>query len=232
MPDTADPGPAASNSPPAPGHPAVQPTRWWSAAFLAFLAFLPLDWLLVRLIWLPFYFGLFFFLVAGLLVGGASFRYARPARPVSRGRLLLGIGLIVVAGLVTAIVLEYRHFANTVAGDRAFPEARNAAVAGGEPVGQIEAEAAAEFKAALQRDDPPGGVIGYIRWAVTSGKLELTVRGSRETATNEHRGYRWPIRTMAAALLLALGLWLSLESLRSPTPVSNILAPGEEAEED
>ncbi len=36
----------------------------------------------------------------------------------------------------------------------------------------------------------------------------------------------------AGALLLAAGLWFSLESLRSAVPVANVLKPGEEYIED
>ena len=205
--------------------------RWWAAVAIATLLFLPLSWLLARLIWLPFYFGLFFFLVAGLLVGAATFRIARPARPLSRSRLAAGVIIAALCGSVATILWEYRGFAAGVAAENRFAEAKNSAIRAGGKVDAIKAEAADEFRRILRTKHPPGGPLGYIRWAISSGKMDLEVRGSKEVIAIGHQGLRWLLRTGAEAVLLALGLWLSFESLRSPTPVSNILAPGEEAEE-
>ena len=209
-----------------------RPARWWMAVVLAILLLIPLAWLLARLIWLPFYFGLFFFLVAGLLVGAASFRVARSARPLVKSRLVTGVCLATVFTTGVAVFWEYHGFSASVAADRRFPVAKNAAISAGETVGAVKTEATAEFRRVLWAEWPPGGAIGYVRWAASSGTMSLTVRGSTEVITNPHRGYTWPLRTTAAAILLALGLWLSFESLRSPTPVSNILVPGEEAEDE
>lgn len=205
--------------------------HWWWAVILSGTLLLPLIWLLARLIWLPFYFGLFFFLIAGLLVGTASFRLGLRSRPISTTHLILGTVLLALAGASAFVVLEYRNFAAGVAGNRGFPDARNAAVAAGESPNVIEREAEREFKHCLQSDYPPGGPVGYIQWAIASGRMDVKIRGFRERVIIEHRGFVWPIRTVAAAVLLGLGLWLSFESLRSPVPVSNIIAPGEEAEE-
>lgn len=209
-----------------------RPDRWWLAVALALVLLGALGWLLARLIWLPFYLGLFFFLIAGLLVGAFTFRFARPARPVSKGRIIVGVALIAVVGSLVTSVWEYRGFAATAGGERQFPEARNAAVAAGRPVREVEALAAEAFRQALRDEYPPGGLLGYIGWAIHSGEMELTVGASTDTVTTAHRGLAWPIRTAAGMLLLAVGLWLSFESLRSATPVSNILAPGEEAEDE
>lgn len=214
------------------GSAASRPACWRWAVALAVLLLLPLSWLLARLIWLPFYFGLFFFLVAGLLVGAASFRIARRARPLTKSRMATGVALTTACTTCFVAFWEYRDFAGSVATGRHFPAAKNAAISAGESVNQVKAEAREEFRRVLRAEKPPGGLIGYLRWATSSGTMDLTVRGSTETITNPHRGYVWPIRTTVAAILLALGLWLSFESLRSPIPVSNILAPGEEAEED
>ncbi len=211
---------------------AAQTGRWRLALILSLVMLVPLGWLMARLVWLPLYSGLFSFLVAGLLVGALTFRVAKPARPVSTGHILVGISLVAVGSMLVTIVWEYRNVAATVSGETKFADARNAAVAARRPVHEVESSAEQEFLAALRRDHAPGGPIGYVLWATRVGQMDLVVRGCKDTVEISHRGAVWPMRTLAALLLLVAGLWLSFESLRSTRPVTNILAPGEEAEEE
>ncbi len=209
-----------------------RPWRWLLALVLAGLMLGMLDWLLARLIWLPYYFGLFFFLIAGLLVGAVSFRVARAARPIPRAQIITGVVVIALASSLVTVVWEYRFMAATAGGERKFPDARNAATDAGRRSTEVEARATREFVNALRSEYPPGGWTGYVRWAIAGGRMELTVDGCRDTVSIEHHGLAWPIRSLAGMLLLGIGLWMSFESLRSPRPVSVILAPGEEAEEE
>jgi hypothetical protein len=193
------------------------------------------GFLLARLIWLPFYFGLFFFLVAGLLAGALSYRIARQARPVTRGRIIRGVFLVAVGATLVTLIWEYEHVAKTISeqsGQAKFAEALRAAVKAGRPPAEIRNAATAEFRSALQKTYPPGGVVGYIRWAFSAGEMSLEVQGCKDTVAIGHRGYAWMLRTVIGMILLAAGLWASFESLRSARPVSNILAPGEEYEEE
>lgn len=210
----------------------AQPGRWRLALLLSLVMLVPLGWLMARLVWLPLYSGLFSFLVAGLLVGALTFRVAKPARPVSRGRILVGICLVAVGSTLVTVVWEYRNVAATVSGQTKFADARNAAVTAHRPVHEVESSAEREFVATLRRDYAPGGPIGYVLWATRVGQMDLVVRECSDTVGISHRGAVWPIRTLVGMLLLVAGLWLSFESLRSTVPVSNILAPGEEAEEE
>src|ERR1043166_751699 len=79
------PAPTMTNSPSA----AI--TAWLFAQIFVLGSLAILGWLLARLVWLYYFFGLFFFLVAGLLVGAIGFRIARSARPMAKSRLLRGI---------------------------------------------------------------------------------------------------------------------------------------------
>jgi hypothetical protein len=209
--------------------------QWYGAMFISFLLLVAAGFLLGRLIWLPFYFGLFFFLVAGLLAGALSFRIARQARPISRGRIIRGVCLVAIGAGLATLIWEYEHVAQTISeqsGSSRFAEALRAAVKAGRPPAEIRKAATAEFRSALRKTYPPGGVAGYARWAVKTGEMELTVEGHKDTVAIGHRGYAWLSRTLIGVLLIAAGLWASFESLRSPRPVSNILAPGEEYEEE
>jgi hypothetical protein len=205
---------------------------WRSARIVSFLCLVPLGWLLVALIWLPLYMGLFFFLVAGLLVGAVSFRLARPARPMARRRILRGAGVVAVACAVVNLAWEYDQFARAVGKPPRYAEARNAAVTAGDKASSIDSKANVAFRAALSERFAPGGPIGYVRWAVSGADLPLSVDGQTETIVMPHGGFRWPIRTLAALLLLAVGLYLSYEALASAEPVSNILPPGAEYTEE
>jgi hypothetical protein len=208
------------------------PGQWLLTVVLATMMLALLDWLLARLIWLPLYFGLFFFLIAGLLVGAVSFRMARSARPIPRAQIITGVVLIALASSLVTVVWEYRFVAATAGGERRFPDARNAATDAGRRPAEVEVQAARAFVSALREEYKPGGPIGYVRWAIASGRMELTVDGCRDTVSIEHHGLVWPLRSLAGMLLLGIGLWMSFESLRSPRPVSIVLAPGEEAEEE
>ncbi|HVP12150.1 MAG TPA: hypothetical protein VMV94_13310 [Phycisphaerae bacterium] len=204
---------------------------WYGALFVSFLLLVATGFLLGRLIWLPFYFGLFFFLVAGLLAGALSFRIARQARPVSQGRIVRGICLVAVVAAVVTLGWEYEHVAKTI-GDGKFADARNRAAKAGRPQAEIRDGATGGFKAALAKTYPPGGFVGYVRWAMKSGEMAMEVGGCRDTVAISQSGYAWLLRTLIGAVLLGAGLWASFESLRSAQPVSNILAPGEEYEEE
>jgi len=206
--------------------------RWRLALLAALLMLIGLGWLLARLVWLYFYFGLFFFLVAGLLVGAISFRIARLVRPLETGRLIRGIVWVTLFGMVFTIDWEYRHFAATVGAQPRFPQARNAAVAAGREAREIRDAAERAFRTYLSENHPPGGPIGYALWSSGAGEVTAEVEGEKAVIANDHRGFVWPARTLAAGLLLAAGLWFALESLRFAEPVTNLLKPGEEAMEE
>jgi hypothetical protein len=204
----------------------------WRLALFASMALLGLlGWLLARLLWLPLYFGLFFFLVAGLLVGAIAFRLARSARPIQRRRLLGGTLIVAIVTTLITIGWEYHHVADTAGIYPKFAPVYDAVARKGKDVDVVGVEATSAFKRELAAHYPPGGVLGYVKWAFDSGELQVDVFGHTEKISIEHRGYAWPIRTLAACLLVMGGLWLSFESLRSPSPVSNILPKGEEYED-
>lgn len=205
---------------------------WWTALALAFGLLVGLDWVLARLLWLPYFFGTFFFLIAGLMVGAVSFRVARGARPLTRGRIVRGVLLLASLSSFVTICWEYRFIAAGAGAPPKFTDARNAALREGRSATEVLRQAADAFRDGLAVHFAPGGVVGYVRWAIASGEMRIKVADSTETVSiDDHRGFVWPIRTIVALLLLATGLWLSYEPLRSHQPISNVLAPGEAYEE-
>lgn len=219
-------------SPASAAHSTAIPRAWLTACVTAVILLSALGWLLARLIWLPYYFGLFFYLVGGLLVGATAFRIGRPARPLAKATLVRGVVAVALVSVCISVLWEYAHFVATVGDPPRFAAARNAAVAAGRPPQEVEAAAARAFKEYLRTMHPPGGVVGYVRWSIESGEATLTVAGAGATLTTDHRGFIWPLRTLVAVLLVAGGLWSATESLRSAEPVTNILGPGEEIVEE
>ncbi|OWY73073.1 hypothetical protein B7486_01630 [cyanobacterium TDX16] len=220
-PAAAEPGPIRSSS----------LGRLWLGFAVAQAMLACLCPLLARLIWLPFYFGLFFFLVGGLLVGAATFRLARPIRPIGRRPLLGGALVVGVVTFAIATVFECRHFANTVSDPPKFATARNAVVRDGGSLREFEGRAADTFIREITKQYSNIGPLAYALWTIKAGKMTLVVDGQSETVSTDHAGWAWLVRALAEILLLAGGLWSSIESLRSPTPVSNLIGPGEEYEE-
>ena len=206
--------------------------RLYAGVVIAQVLLIALSPLLARLIWLPFYFGLFFFLVGGLLVGAATFRIARPARPIGGRPLVTGAVAVGVITFVVTTIFEYRHFAHTVADPPKFAKARNAVVQSGASLRELEARAADAFAANLSQQYAPIAPVAYALWTIRQGTMTLKVDDQTETSSTDHAGWKWLLRSLGEILLVAAGLWSSLESLRSPTPVTNLIGPNEEYDED
>jgi hypothetical protein len=205
---------------------------WLGAQIFALGALALLGWLLARLVWLYYFFGLFFFLVAGLLVGAIAFRIAKAARPIEKRRLVRGVLFVGLCSTLITVLWESRHFADTVGQPPKFAEARNAATAAGRPSREVQDLAAQAFRKHLHENYSPDDAVGYVMWAVRAGQARLTVNNVTEAIVIDHKGWVWIVRTLAGAVLLLSGLWFSLESLRSPLPVTNVLSHGEEILEE
>lgn len=235
MPDVSNSIDSVSSSSPDAAPSAVPPAnlgRLWTGLATAQLLLFFLAPLLARLIWLPFYVGLFFFLVGGLLVGAATFRIARPSRPIGDKPLLIGALTVGVITFCITTFFECRNFADTVADPPKFAAARNAVVQSGASLKDLESRAADAFRRQLRSQYAPVDAIAYVFWTIASGEMSLEVDGQKEKITSDHAGWIWPLRAIAEILLVAAGLWSSLEALRSATPVSNLIGLDEEYEEE
>lgn len=192
-----------------------------------------LLWILARVIWLPAYFGVFFFLVAGMLAGAASFRVARPLRPMPRTRVAVGVAAVTLVSGGIGLTWEYHYRADTIGELPKFASAYQDAQQRGLSATAVASQARRAFDDLLRSRFPPGGTIGYVRWAVAAGSAHLTLPGGfSDEVSIGHRGWAWLLRTLAAYGLLAVGLWYQLEALRQATPTNNILPPGAEVLEE
>lgn len=190
---------------------------------------------------LPWFLGLFFFLLLGLLPGAVLFRFADPIRPVPAGSLWFSSIMILLAVWLTSAYAEYlmlpRHMAVKV----------RKSISGGFPEGYtrdaLDAHIAKFVAEDLRKRYGSSGPIGYMKWASGSGRItfpagtirlrrsgpEATTRPVRLQLTNAavHRlqqpALLWCIRVVVSFLLLILALAMQIAPLRK--------APVDESEE-
>ncbi|MDO8632368.1 MAG: hypothetical protein Q7R41_17940, partial [Phycisphaerales bacterium] len=142
--------------------------RWWSATAAGTIVSLPFAWLLSYAAMLPFYIGLFFFMLFGLVIGAVTFRIAAPGKPYRRFAVLAGTTLIVGVCWTLSIVKESRDFPTDIARDAV----RRSRDIGRQSVDEYRAAVVEEVRAFLREHHPPGGVLGYARWMLLDGEIK------------------------------------------------------------
>jgi len=130
---------------------------------------LPIGWLLCFGALLPYFLGLFFFLLFGLLLGAVMYRLTSAARPVPRGRLIAAAVIIPLFAWTVSVVVEAHDFPRQMA-DYSIGKAGK--LPANMAADQFRAASEADVRRFLNERYPPGGTWGYIRWAVTSSRLE------------------------------------------------------------
>jgi len=177
--------------------------RWWKSVVSGLLVSLPVSWLLSYAGTLPFFLGLFFFVLFGLMIGAVMHRVAAPHRPYGTGALVAGTTLVVVGAWSVSLLKEGRDFPS----DQAAHAGRKTRDIGSMEIDEYQSVVATRIQEFLLERYPPGGAIGYMRWASTSGEIR---RGELEdvslTLTAPQSGYAWIIRVILSLALLAFGV--------------------------
>lgn len=202
---------AASPATPAVASKADPGRRWWKGVAAACLPALPLGWLLGYGALLPFYLGLYFFALFGLAVGATACRVASPGRPYSRPAVVAGTLVLVAVVWCMSMICEARAFPRQMAAQAA----RQAKVSdlAGRDIDTYREDMHRNVRAYLTREYPPGGIIGYVRWAAASSVLRSrSIEGLRGDIASTQSRYGFVVR---AALSLAL-LWVALGSQTMP----------------
>jgi hypothetical protein len=216
----------ASRATPATG--AVGPSRssgrFWLAVAIGAVVSTPFCWLLSFAALLPFFIGLFFFALFGLVIGAVVYRLAHRKRPYPSRTVVIGTTLL-VAFVWSASVLKESW---DLPGDMAVKAAGLTRDLRGRSVDEFRQAVADEVRGFIQDRYPPGGVIGYVRWALTSGRIDKGVLPSVEArlALNQTR-YLFAIRMALSIGLLAFGIASQTWPMRRPTRIPDEIRESE-----
>ncbi len=174
------------------------------ATVVGMLVSVPLGWLLSYAAQLPFYLGLFFFPLFGLMIGAAMHRAAHRARPYHTTPLLVGTTMAVMFCWMFSLTVE----ANDMPVWVATHASRNPRLKlHNQTIEAYRATVADNMTAYLKETYPPGGLIGYARWASTNGEITQQVApGLLKSIHAPQRGIWWLIRVMLSVGLLAFGI--------------------------
>ncbi len=204
-------------APPADRPRARVPARWLLATAVTLCCGLPIGWLLATAALLPFYLGLFFFALFGLLLGAVQFRIGSPDAPIGRSAVWLGGILVVITTWTLAMGFEYIHLYSDAV--RFVKESHRMLTP--EQVRQVETDTPARIRERLAADYPPGGIAGYMRWAARSGEMAVSVTpgGFPLTFRLRQRPLGFVLRVVISVVLLTFGVFSQIGSLTAaPAP--------------
>jgi len=177
--------------------------RWWAAVAAASAAGIPCGVVLSYAALLPFYIGVFFFALFGLMVGAFAFRIGSPSKPYPGARIILGTTVIVLVTFVASIVKEGRDFPKDMA-TRAIKSTRDI---GTMTAAQFREKVALDVRQFLRDRYWPGGTVGYLRWALTSGRIpKSTFDWVEKELVFPQARYLLVIRIVLSIGLLAFGV--------------------------
>ena len=165
--------------------------------------------------------GLFFFLLIALLIGAVTYRIALPASPIPRGRLLALTGVVALALWSATMAKEYLHFPNLVA-EFVRNAVRNAAKEPLTPEAKhtIDEGVRKAVAAYLKGNYPPGGFVGYMRWSLASGEMEVPRVANSSTIhfMTTQRHFWWAFRVVMSLIFTAGAFASQVLPLGPPAP--------------
>ena len=216
----------------------ASPTGWigwsWLVGMIVGISF---GWVLAYLAMLPFFLGLFFFMVLGLLTGAVMFRVgSRAALPTTPWLWLIGSS-VAATMLLTCLWVEYRDL----------PSMKRSCVGGTvrqsyhesftqQELTNFEKLVRYEVASHLEHAYPPGGFIGYLQWTARDGSMKISrfpkarFHPNVSPATDEpwltttidyklpQRQWTWLLRIVVSALLLEGSIMSQVLALRSAPP--------------
>ena len=181
-----------------------------------------LSWTLMSVaLSLPFLLGIFFFLLFGLVIGATMFRFGRPQRPIARWRLRLATAAVTLFCMMLSLVKEGRDFRRNFV-NKAI-EGRYVRFTDSSDYERVRVQLTGFVSDYLRAHYPPGGVVGYLRYAAGKERMTIDLPG-------QPRPVRVPMP--AAAWLwwarIALGLTLGYAGVYSQ--VAALAKPERQAE--
>ncbi len=177
--------------------------RWWVGVVVGTLVSLPLAWLLSFAASLPFFIGIFFFALFGLMVGAVVYRTARGGRPHGRASVAIGTVFIVLVGWCTSIVIESRGLSTDLAED----VVRRTKNLGDRSEAEYHEYIAGQIQTYVNTNYAPGGTLGYVRWVLLSGEIPKgELRDVPRTLRQPQRKLWWLARAVLSIGLFTFGV--------------------------
>lgn len=196
----------------------AMPGRWWLGVLVGAIVALPLGWMLKLAGPLPFFLGVFFFALFGLVIGASMFRVALAGRPYSTTSVLVGTTIIVLGCWYTSLHFEAERYARTIGAEAV--KRWSTKKVGDRPAAECRADVAQQFRDHLRSAHWPGGALGYAQWALVDGALEKgELPGVTSRIKYQQQGWRFAVRTVLSIGLLAFGVASQTFSLRRKSPV-------------
>ncbi len=214
--------------------------QWFRGVLVALITGAGVGILLGFVSMLPFFLGLFFFLLLGLVPGAVLFRFGHPVRPIPRLPLWVGIILVLMTTWLVSGYVEYLSLPGHVAVKvrRNIPDF---------PEGYTR-EKLNDYFAEFVHDDLKkrygyAGMIGYVQWAADSGRMVvppgvIRLAGGDTESPEDDVNLNMPVKTVyvlpqpAALWLIRVGFSLPLLALAIVMQVAPLRHPAPPPEED
>jgi hypothetical protein len=189
------------------------PPRWWLSVVAGCVVGLPLGWLLSYGVALPFFLGLFFFALSGLVIGAVMYRVGAPARPVPPKSILAAVAVVVGSVWSFSLVKEAGDYPHDM-GNRVCRDASVAVLPDGMTPDTLMADVESHVRDVLRTEFGSSGVVGYVRFVLTAGSMDYPISTLKNPLklTPPQAGFWWALR---AVLTLGL-LWFGVHSTVSP----------------
>ncbi len=186
-------------------------TRLWLGVAAGLVVTAPLAWLLSYAATLPFFIGIFFFALFGIMIGAVVYRVAAPGRPYASWSVLVATSIIVLVGWSLTIVKEAGDFP----ADMSELASRRTRDIGDVTRQEYQASIERQIRGFLSHRYPPGGTLGYVFWVVDDGVMNKgTIDGVETSLHAPQRRYWWIARVVFSIGLLAFGVGSQVFLLR------------------
>ncbi len=214
--------------------PAPARTGWTGWSFVAGCVLaVPCGVLLAYLAALPFMLGLFFFLLLGLIIAATMFRVGSKLRPPGTfGAVASAVGITVVV-MGVSLWVEYKALPRSV--ERVVRHSYYESFTA-DRLTKLNEETDKFVVGALAQKSPPGGFVGYLRWAAIDGTFDCprVFVDKTEPYQLPYRRALWLIRLATSSLLdwwtvvsQTLALRVKAQPQTSATPQAEATDPKE-----
>jgi hypothetical protein len=173
----------------------------------------PVGWLLYYAAFLPSYVGLFFVALFGLLLGAVMYRLGQICRPLPKRTVRAGVAVVVLFVWLTSILIEAYDFPAQVA-DYCYEKIRK--LPEGTTPQAFRHDCTEDVTRHLREKFPPGGVIGYVRWSITSSRIDPPVAHLPRPFRSTQYRWWWVGRVLLSLMLLAVAVNSQVAALTRP----------------